>query len=95
MEAPQFADDEYMGTLTITEESVRAAEFGAYLEPEQNMSVVPRGRVGGLFGALVTSVCRLDVVRSLPDTAVNDVRSARPMFDYDPGLALTLDINVA
>lgn len=89
------ADNQYMGTSALNERTVRAADFGVYLEPERNVNEVPRGRVGGLFGALVTSVCRLDVVRSLPEIAVNDVRSTRPMFDYDPALALTLDVNVA
>lgn len=80
--------------VATAEENVRTADFGVYLEPERNMSDVPRGRSDGLFGALVASMRRLDVVKTLPDTAICDVRSVRSMFDYDPSQALTLDATV-
>lgn len=95
LETLMGVDNGVMGMLLVADESVRAADFGVYLEPQETMSVVPRGRVGGLFTALAVAVCHMDKVKVLPDTAVHDVRSARPMFDYDPDLALTLDMVIA
>lgn len=85
-------DNGYMRMMLPTEESVNADEFGAYMESEQNVCVVPRGRVGGLFGALAGAICRIDDVRALPATAVHELRSCPPMFDYDPTLAVLLDV---
>lgn len=90
-----MTDTHVMGSLLLTEESVRATDFGVYLEPERIVNVVPRGRVGGLFGALATAVRRPSDPRVLPDTKICDIRSRRPMFDYDPDLALALDARIA
>lgn len=95
MWTPEAVDNEVMSTLMVSDESVRTGEFGVFLEPERTVSVVPRGRVGGLFTALAKAVCRLDTAEVLPDIAIHDVRTRRPMFDYDPDLALTLDMVVA
>lgn len=86
-----MSDNNYMRTLSTNQDTSSADEFGVLMEPETYVTSVPRGRSDGLFGALAGAVCRIDSVKALPLTAVDELGSGPCMFEYDPSEAIALD----
>lgn len=90
-EPAQTSDDPYMRMLSINQEHSSADQFGVFFAPEGHVTSVPRGRSGGLFGALADAICGIDAMRALPVISLDEVGRVACMFDYDPSEAIDLD----
>ncbi|HTN99683.1 MAG TPA: hypothetical protein VL068_03310 [Microthrixaceae bacterium] len=73
-------------------EDVESDQFGYYFAPEREVTTIPRGRSTGLLGALAMAIAPQAAVHTLPLTDLDELRDSETMFDYDPELAVDLDV---
>ncbi len=81
-----------MRMLTVNAEDCDSEKFGYYFAPEREITTVPRGRSTGLLVALATAIAPRETPRLLPLTDLAEFQDRETMFDYDPDLAIDLDI---
>lgn len=80
-----------MRMMTVSHEE-ESDKFGYYFEPEREVTTVPRGRSTGLLGALALAIVPDGKGATLPLTDLDGLNDHETMFDYDPDLAVDLDV---
>lgn len=81
-----------MRMMTVSAEGIESDKFGYYFAPERQITTVPRGRSTGLLGALALAISPDGLLHPLPLTDLDGLNDRETMFDYDPDLAVDLDV---